>query len=107
VGGVGVAFLGGAAFFGIDGLRAKSELETQCEDLQCGPDVSDAELSSMNARKNRDLALFLGLGGAGAAAVTVALVGLLTTQPTPRAGTLRVLPVADARGVRLWGSAAF
>ncbi|AUX22953.1 hypothetical protein SOCEGT47_034690 [Sorangium cellulosum] len=96
-GGAGVALTGvGVYFLGTD-LAAISDLRANCHEdggkTYCAPGY-DHERD--NARKNRGLGLFLGLGGAGAVAIGAAVVGLLkvpsTSAPGSREAALTVSP---------------
>jgi hypothetical protein len=80
VGGVGVALLGVAAGVGADGLAAVATLKSKCGSSYgsqpCATLASVYNPTADNARKDRDLGLFIGFGAGGVAAVTAAIVGL-------------------------------
>jgi hypothetical protein len=88
-GGVGLALAGAAVGFALDAKSAADGLARKCgEDLVCDEDPSfDPE--STNARKNRSLALAVGLGGAGAFALGASLYGILTAPRAASSGAVR------------------
>lgn len=83
-GGAGLALTGASVYFLIDDLAAIDALRENCPTqggvTTCAPGY---DYESDNARKNRSLALFLGLGGAGAVALGAAVVGLVTAPSSP------------------------
>lgn len=105
-GGLGLASLGVAAGFGIDGLNALAE---QVE--QCGPDRRDCPPSynadASNARKDRGLGLFVGFGLAGAAAVTAAVVGLVQSSNDSAGSRVTFIPAFGKDGAGVGAVATF
>ncbi len=95
----GVA-LGTAIGFGIDGLVTRGNLDSLCGgNLARCPVANTAQaqaINQINAQKNRDLGLFVGLGVAGAAAFTVGLVKVVSNSKTaPKStGSLVLSPLA-------------
>jgi hypothetical protein len=92
IGASGLALLGAAAGFGADGLAAQSRLRQHCGPSfgtqPCAVPPSVYDPTGDNARKNRDLGLFIGFGVAGAGAVAASIVGLVgpsrpSAAPTP------------------------
>jgi hypothetical protein len=78
-GGIGIASLGFAIGFGVDGLMAKRSLDQLCHGTLspcAGHTASD--IDPLNARKDRGLALFIGFGTAGAAGLSAGIVGLVS-----------------------------
>ena len=107
-GGAGLVLGGVAIGFAVDAVSAADELEEICGgDLVCDEDLSfDPE--PLNDRKNRSMALGLGLGAAGAVGLVVAVIGFATSGSD---NTAAVAPVAvggwstnDAGGITLFGS---
>jgi hypothetical protein len=92
-GGLGLASLGLAIGFGVDGLLAKGSLSTLCHGTlsPCAGHTA-AEIDPLNARKDRGLALFIGLGLAGAGGLVTGVVALVRRPKTGEA--LVVTPVA-------------
>lgn len=74
-GGVGLGLVGASLYFLADRQAAIADLKAHCREVTggtyCAPDY---DFAADNARKNRDLGLFIGLGGVGLAAVTAAIV---------------------------------
>ena len=72
-------------YFLVDNRAAIDDLETHCRDVPggtyCDPDY---DFAADNARKNRDLGLFIGLGSAGLVAVTVAIVEIARSTAAKR-----------------------
>jgi tetratricopeptide (TPR) repeat protein len=73
----GLALSGAAAFFLADDLGAIHALRDNCHDVPggtyCPPNY---DYQRDNARKNRDLPLFIGLGSSGVLAIGAAIVGI-------------------------------
>jgi PEGA domain len=86
-GGVGLALTVSAVYFLIDDLAAISALGSKCHTNAAGT-FCDAgyDYQHDNARKNRDLALSLGFGGASVIALGVATFGLVRASPSKRPG---------------------
>lgn len=107
VGGAGVALLGVATGFGVDGLVAKSALAEHCGpdygSTLCKETTATYDPTADNARKSRGLAVFVGVGGAGAIALGAAVVGFAkaSTSRTPRASRVQVIPVVGCNGAEL------
>jgi hypothetical protein len=111
VGGVGAGLIVVGGAFGVDGLRASRTLQRDCgPELVCAADY-DA-MDSLTGRKNRGLALAIGLGGAGLVGVSAALVGIATAPrkagrppsgrvPEGTAASLRLAPAPLDRGAGL------
>ena len=100
VGGAGVVALGAAVGFGADGLITKSNLDNLCSGnlstCKVATPAQSQAITQINAQKDRDLGLFVGLGTAGAAAFTVGLVRVLSGPKAPEksTGALVVSPIA-------------
>jgi hypothetical protein len=76
-GGGGVALLAASAVFRVDQAFVEGKQAGYCgDDLKRCPPVSVYRPDDDNARKNRDNALFLALGGVGVAALSVGIVGI-------------------------------
>jgi hypothetical protein len=114
-GGFGVAFAGAAIGFAVDGLGAVASLEKGCgstnpdlcKPMPPGSYSPDAD----NARKNRDLALAIGLGAAGVAGIgaTIARIAMgdaMGDGKRSRASSVDLLPIigANVRGAVVSGS---
>jgi hypothetical protein len=84
-GGVGLGLMGASVYFLVDNRAAIDDLKTHCRDVPggtyCDPDY---DFAADNARKNRDLGLFIGLGSAGLVAVTVAIVEIARSTAAKR-----------------------
>lgn len=97
VGAGGLALLTAGAIFRVDQAMVEGFQEGKCDGdvlTKCPPGYMPAE---DNARKNRDFALFVGLGGAGALAVSAAVVGMVIGPPG------KPKPAADpAIAARAW-----
>lgn len=96
-GGAGIALAGASVFFLADNRSAVSALDDNCQENTRGTYCSPGyDYESDNARKNRGMALFLGLGGAGVIAIGAAIVGLVqapsSKSPDTPAGTTVALP---------------
>jgi hypothetical protein len=79
-------------------------------DEQCGPQricdpSSGYDPTSDNARKNRDFALFLALGGVGIAGIGVGVIGIVTappkTSPAPKTAHVTASPWVGPTGFGL------
>jgi len=95
-GAVGLGLSGAAAYFFVDNRSAIDALNENCRDVPGGTFCTPGyDFEADNARKNRDLALFVGLGSAGVIAIGAAIVGIATSgsdeKPAP-AGTTVALP---------------
>lgn len=102
-GSAGVALTGvGIYFLGTD-LAAIRALRENCHEnggkTYCAPGY---DYERDNARKNRGLGLFLGLGGAGAVAIGAAVVGLLQMPSTGAQGS-REAALTVSPWVAPWG----
>ncbi|MFO0761078.1 MAG: hypothetical protein U0359_31660 [Byssovorax sp.] len=100
-GGAGIALLGVAAGFGIDGLLAKGRIEQHCGTdytRPCRETTAQYDFTSDVAHKNRGLAVFIGAGGAGAIAIGAAVVGLVGGRSEKKAARpwIRTAPVVTA-----------
>jgi hypothetical protein len=116
VGGVGLAALGVAVGFGIDGLLATATLSNNCGSApgnctSAGVVARTGDtLDSLNGRKNRGFGVFIGAGLAGIGGVVAGSVGLKRNrrprQSAARDGALLVVPFAGSRlvGVSCGGS---
>ncbi|MDC0721492.1 hypothetical protein [Nannocystis bainbridge] len=80
-GGVGLGLMGASIYFLVDNRAAVADLKANCQDVPggtfCDPNY---DFAADNARKNRDLGLFIGLGSVGLVAVTVAIVEIARTS---------------------------
>jgi hypothetical protein len=101
-GGAGIALAGAATYFLVDDLAAIHALRTNCKSDASGTHCAEGyDFAADNARKNRDLGLFVGLGSAGVLALGVATVGLVKhASPGPRttAAQMVVVPWAGPMG---------
>jgi tetratricopeptide (TPR) repeat protein len=80
-GGLGVALVGASIGFRVDMAAAEKTLDEKCGPQRvCDPN-SGYDPASDNARKNRDFALFLALGGVGIAGIGVGVIGIVTAPP--------------------------
>ena len=69
-GALGLAALGGAAFFAYDYSKVRADVSDACPNNVCTrATVDEASLTDMQARWNRDVGLMVGLGAVGAAGV--------------------------------------
>jgi len=101
-GGGGVALLAGAAVFRIDQAYIEGKQSGICRgDVVEGcPSAAVYTPDGDNARKNRDNALFIGLGAAGAVALTASIVGI-ALAPKVGATTAVIAPIVTPGG---WGA---
>ncbi|WP_437722835.1 PEGA domain-containing protein [Sorangium sp. So ce861] len=77
-GAAGIALVGASVGFLIDDLSAIGALRDNCRDVPGGTYCNPGyDFAADNARKNRDVALFAGLGGAGLVALGVAVYGIV------------------------------
>jgi hypothetical protein len=113
VGGAGVVLLGVAAGFGVDALSASSKIDGCKATPACGPadGLTQADVTSLNGRKDTGRVLFGVLGATGGIAVGVAVVGLAkrgqpssSSASSSSAGSLR-FTAASARGAGTLGAA--
>jgi hypothetical protein len=94
-GGGGIALLAAGAAFRVDQGFVEGRQEGTCGgDVERGcPPLSAYDPSPDNARKNRDFALFAGLGGAGVLALGAAIVGIATApRGAPEAPQATITP---------------
>lgn len=104
-GGAGIALAGVGAVFLADNRSAVSALSENCPSNESGTRCAPGyDFESDNARKNRSLALFLGLGGTGVIAIGAATVGLIVSsssapsskersaKPPPVTGSIVIAP---------------
>ena len=84
-GGLGLAALGASAVFRADQMYVEGQLQAICHgDLLRGcPPQSERDLTPYNEQKNRDFALFLGLGVAGVAALGAGVIGIARASAGP------------------------
>jgi hypothetical protein len=103
-GGAGIALTGVSFIFLADHRSAVGALRDGCPTnatgTRCAPGY---DYESDNARKNRSLGLFIGLGGAGIIALGAATTGLVLAS-SPRASSAKA-PAAVASAWVLPGSA--
>jgi hypothetical protein len=109
-GGVGIALVGAAVAFRLDGAAAESELDDECgTERVCDPS-SGYDPDEANARKNRDFGLFIGLGAAGVVGIGVAIIGIVTapSSKSPSASLPGKIGIgASHRGTGLSVTGAF
>ncbi|MDI1481751.1 hypothetical protein [Polyangium sp. y55x31] len=95
-GGAGVALLAGAAAFRIDQAYVEGKQSGICggDVTKHCPSQAAYDPADDNTRKNRDNALFIGLGVGGVAALSAAVVGFVTAPKTgvPRTAKLTTWP---------------
>jgi hypothetical protein len=101
--GAGVASLGVAVGFGVDGLSAKSTIDSTCHGQSPCPGLDPSQADALNGRKDRGLGVFIGAGAAGVAGITAGLVGLLGRRS--RANATSALVVTPLLGPQLRGAA--
>jgi hypothetical protein len=78
----GLAFVGVSAFFLADEIAAVRALNEHCKPTDRGTYCEPGyDYLGDNARKNRDLALTIGLGSAGLLAIGAATLGLIRSPP--------------------------
>lgn len=105
-GGAGIALTGVGIYFLADDLSAISALRENCPTNATGTRcVPGYDYESDNARKNRGLALFLGLGGAGVLALGAATAGLVLSSSSSSKASDAKAPSATAGAWILPGSA--
>jgi PEGA domain len=94
VGAGGVVLTGAAVFFLVDDLGAISALHDNCRAVPGGTYCPPGyDYQADNARKNRDLPLFIGLGSAGVLALGAAIYGLASSKKSDSApATTTALP---------------
>lgn len=102
-GGAGVALLGVAAGFGVDGLMARKTIEAHCGSdysRPCRETTAVYDFTDDVQRKNRGLGVFVGAGGLGAIALGVAVAGLVSSgkERKASAGRMEVVPVVSGSG---------
>jgi hypothetical protein len=110
VGGAGIA-LGAAAV----GLRVDwARIDSKQQAAGCGPSLqscprSYTSLTADNTQKDRDRALFIGLGAASLVGIGAGVIGAVTgvvKKSEPRSGSVRAAPLLSegTRGVAIEGS---
>lgn len=88
-GGVGLALGGASLGFALDAKSTADELEKICgPDLICNENPS-FDPGPMNARKDRDIGLAIGLGSAGVIALGVSIVGIVQASTAPSSASSR------------------
>ncbi|WP_437673561.1 PEGA domain-containing protein [Sorangium sp. So ce131] len=109
-GAAGIALSGASIGFLIDDLSAIGALRENCREVRGGTYCEPGyDVAADNARKNRDFALFVGLGGAGLVAIGAAVVGIARSgreqdpAPAPSAVALPWIAPSGA-GATLVGS---
>lgn len=76
-GAVGLGLVGASVYFLVDDLAAIDALRSNCREFDGGTYCDPGyDYAADNARKDRDLGLFIGLGSAGLIAITAAAVGI-------------------------------
>jgi hypothetical protein len=107
-GAVGLGLSGAAIGFLVDDLSAISALRENCREVRGGTYCEPGyDYAADNARKDRDFALFVGLGGAGVIAIGTAIVGIVRAGPAEKpADTAAALPwiAPGGAGATLTGS---
>lgn len=105
-GGAGIVLTGVSFIFLADDLSAISALNENCRTSETGTVCAPGyDYESDNARKNRGLGLFLGLGGAGVIALGVATAGLVMSSSSSSKASDAKAPSARASAWILPGSA--
>lgn len=80
-GAVGLGLAAGSVYFLVDDLAAIAALKRHCQDVPGGTYCDPGyDYASDNARKSRDLGLFIGLGSAGVMAMSAAIVGIVRSS---------------------------
>lgn len=99
-GGTAVVFAGAATYFGVDGLSAKSDLESLNEE---SPNHTFDEAKDLERRAKRDF-LFsnIGYGVAGALAITATILWLTEPDKPPTESRVTAVPV-DGGGAIVFG----
>ncbi|WP_438016060.1 PEGA domain-containing protein [Sorangium sp. So ce315] len=93
-GAAGLALAGASVGFLIDDLSAIGALRDNCREAPGGTYCNPGyDYAADNARKNRDLALFVGLGGAGLVALGVAAFGIVRAGGEDEAAPARAAVV--------------
>ena len=102
VGGFGLASLGVAVGFGVDGLLAKSRLDQLCNGTlsPCAGQTAST-IDPLNARKDRGLGLFIGFGAAGVAGLVTGIVALTARSGGKDALVVTPLLVPGYAGVEI------
>ncbi len=109
-GAAGIALVGASVGFLIDDLSAISALRENCREVPGGTYCNPGyDFAADNARKNRDLGLFVGLGGAGLVAMGVAVYGIVRSggekEPAPAQGAVALPWIAPSgAGASISGS---
>ncbi|KYF72068.1 PEGA domain-containing protein [Sorangium cellulosum] len=94
-GAAGIALVGASVGFLVDDLSAIGALRENCREAPGGTYCNPGyDVAADNARKNRDLPLFIGLGGAGLVALGVATFGILRAGSEDRAAPAQAAVVA-------------
>ena len=101
-GGTAVVFAGAATYFGVDGLSAKSDLESLNEE---SPNHTFDEAKDLERRAKRDF-LFsnIGYGVAGALAITATILWLTEPDKPPSESRVTAVPVNGGGAIVLGGS---
>ncbi|MDC3957234.1 PEGA domain-containing protein [Polyangium jinanense] len=107
-GAVGIGLSGAAIGFLVDNRAAIGALQENCRDVRGGTYCNPGyDYAADNARKNRDLGLFVGLGSAGMIVIGAAIVGIagsrFAKEPTRTAITLPWI-APDGAGATIVGS---
>jgi hypothetical protein len=95
IGAGGIAALGVAAGFGINGQLAQKELEAMCSagpHTPCTGHGAD-EINPLNAQKNLGLGMFIGFGAAGVVGVLVGVDGIVNRRKMLPANTSVLVPI--------------
>ncbi|WP_437777874.1 PEGA domain-containing protein [Sorangium sp. So ce1097] len=93
-GAAGLALAGASVGFLIDDLSAIGALRDNCREAPGGTYCNPGyDVAADNARKNRDLALFVGLGGAGLVALGIATFGIVRAGGEDEAAPARAAVV--------------
>ncbi|MGK3999586.1 PEGA domain-containing protein [Sorangium sp. So ce1024] len=93
-GAAGLALVGASVGFLLDDLSAIDALRGNCREAPGGTYCNPGyDYAADNARKNRDLALFVGLGGAGLVALGVATFGIVRAGGEDQAAPARAAVV--------------
>ncbi|XXX75248.1 hypothetical protein WMF30_47125 [Sorangium sp. So ce134] len=109
-GAAGIALVGASVGFLIDDLSAIDALRENCREVPGGTYCKPGyDFAADNARKNRDVALFAGLGGAGLVALGVAVYGIVRAggekEPAPAPGAVALPWIAPSvAGASISGS---
>jgi tetratricopeptide (TPR) repeat protein len=102
-GGAGIALVSASIYFLTQDLAAIRELKSHCSPIADGNWFckQDYDPAADNARKNRSLGLFIGLGSAGVIAIGAAVVGIAQARRArepPAAASVSISPWAGSQG---------